>query len=389
MKNAPRTLGFLATALITTLWTATAFAGGYCDDKTPCPTGEVCMAGLCIPEARLCQTDASCTSWQKCDFTCPWLGQSTGGSTGTGSVDAGTAVSVDATMSDGGEAGKQMPAQDAGSGADPMPYPDDARGYSDIEYDVPPPASCPTTTGVCVVEPTKVALQDGCMAFCSAMLACGGSSTTSVDVDGGSTEPQPAPDASAGFAPPYPADAGASSDGGSGVYYNPDAADQLPPDVTTVPTEADLTQCVLFCSVIKLEKVAQPEFSAFEKCVAEFPACDTMKANCADESSAFEAAMSSDWLWSLGFGYFGTATSGNGDPKADSDTAVGPVLSDASSDAIGSGPGQESSKTTVDDSASSGCTAGAASSPNGPLGLVLMALAAVWLRRRQEVRARS
>jgi MYXO-CTERM domain-containing protein len=65
------------------------------------------------------------------------------------------------------------------------------------------------------------------------------------------------------------------------------------------------------------------------------------------------------------------------------------VLSDAATDGIGSGSGQESGNTTVDSSDSTGCTAGPASSPTGPLGLVLMALAAVWLRRRQEVRARS
>ncbi len=432
MKAMNWTTGLTAMAL---LWAANASALSYCDASNPCKLAtDTCLGSVCVPQAKLCKSTASCSTWQVCDFTCP-------GSANTTTTDpmpgGGSSGSADASSG----AVPPMPAMDAGSGiamppdAGEMPMPLDG-GTMDATPYTPP--NCPKDVGVCVVDPTKVATMPGCLDFCTGLTACnlasGGSSTGS----GGAPIPPPGPGGSGdsntpGFAPVPAACDGCSSDKMIPAPTDAGSTDSGPIGDTTSGS-GDLQQCVTMCSVLVLENIAHKELVAAEQCVAAYPtACSDMQSQCQSKIQDLGTAMMVDDSWTLGLfpgigggpvvvpanpdgGSTGSADAGStsgstdggsvfgdalttidaafggdgGGPKG-TDGATGGSTADAGSNSNGADGGLKNDSSTPIDlqpsassSAASACTAGRTTpaAPWGLAGLGLLCLAALGLRRR-------
>lgn len=392
------------------LLSAQAHALPFCDSKTPCSAGSQCFGWMCVPTASVCNPAApACAAWQSCDMTCKVMGQSSSGS-------GGTTTPVDAGSSGGssGSGSGAVPAQDAGSSSDPMPPPDADDAKSPMpEIDggpSQPPPECPKDIGLCLPDPAKIIVQDGCQAFCDTALKCGAlgggtSGSEPVDVppsaDGGSTEPMPAQDAGS-------ADAGAgfAPDSGEGKVPPPDGGPQT-------PDPAEMKLCLHMCSVIKLQGGAKAEFAAVEQCVAKNSQdCKGIETGCAAELDAFEKLMDKDaglQLALAGLGMGGTSASGGGstsDPiKGDaesqntgsdagasggsgdaftgSDTGGGaPRNPDAGTSDAGVKADTSTTAPAASSSSSDGCSAGPAAGEPAALALLLGGLFAVLRRRR-------
>jgi MYXO-CTERM domain-containing protein len=393
----------LAAGVATLLATGAAWATDYCYDKA-CPTaGDACHAGVCVPKDKVCKTDAGCKAWQKCDFTCPGGGVATsgGGTTTPGSTGCASSDGDACAAQDGGSAGGAPMPVDGGS-SDPGFKENGDTASGDVSQ--PPP--CPKDEGVCVVDLKKVPTQPGCADFCGAVVKCDfmGGKNSSGGSGGGPTDPPPqASDASSGM--PAMPDAGsapakdtsAASDAGSSDQAYPDASGvQPPPDSDNgEAAKAELEQCIQFCSVWKLENVAQPEFTSLAQCIAgKQNDCATLEAACKTQGEAFSQAIEKDMGWSLGLSIgFGEATSQAGTDKNADAGATGNASDGSTSAPRNPDASQASDAGTTPPAAgggnsgsSSGCTASASSSAS-PWALGLLAIFGLATIVRRRVRA--
>lgn len=408
-KNATRAL---ASSVALVLTAGTALATDFCYDKACSNPGDACHAGVCVPKDKLCKSDAGCKGWQRCDFSCPGgvmgSGTATPGSTGSGGGGTACASSDGDACSaqDGGSAGGAPKAPSPDGGSSDQAFQQDA---ASADVGAPPP--CPKDEGICVVDVKKLVIQPGCADFCTSALKCdllGGNGGTG----GNQTDPgePPAPkdsDASAG-APAYP-DAGSTpvpaQDAGAADRAKPDASGvQPPPDAGSGgggggPDQQ--AQCELFCSVWKLENVAQAEFASLAQCVAsKKDDCAGMNSACESLGETFGKAAEQDMTWSLGLGIgFGETTSQAGgtgsDKNADAGATYGcdscsgdgsnspraPDAGGAKADSVGASSGSSGTS-----SSSSGCTAGASSNAS-PWVLGLLAVFGLGAIVRRRVRA--
>ena len=333
----------------------------------------------------------------KCDFTCPGGMSSGGGSTGTSSSDASVTVAVDGiSWTDGGSSGSGS--SDAGSGnvpspdADNIPQPGDGLSSSDATP-IPDDAywvdyNCPKTTGVCVAVLSKVPVQAGCEALCSALVPCHlsfGSGTVSSS-SGGS---------SGGGVPPSSADAGQTDpsypDSASGTDMPPDFPDAASYDTNMPqydggpidPGPDAQAQCVAMCGVWVLDHTADTELAALETCVStqQPSGCSAIEKNCEAAAKAFMTAAEANDAWSLGLG----GSFSSSDSTATGGTKGGdasPALGAADAGATG-GTESNSAATSSGSTSSSGCTAGATSHNATGLSLLGLFASALILRRRR------
>ncbi|MEY3012011.1 MAG: hypothetical protein RIT45_746 [Pseudomonadota bacterium] len=400
----------LASLLAITLGSPSAFALQMCTDAAACASTETCHGGYCLPKTAQCKSDADCAAHQACDMTCPHGGWASGGSGTATSGSTGTGTSTDAPKegesgSGGGEA--PAPGDDGGSGSSGA-MPEDATSNS-------PP--CPTDVGICVVKFEKVKPTAACQALCNAAATCDlGDTSSGSSEPPQSTEPLPAPDADGGSssgggssgssgsgggsddAPdggssgaPIPSDGGSSggtddeADGGGAT----DPGGEVPVDDGKEDGASDQEACLMMCSVLELEGIAQNEMKALGTCVEANKAggCEAIEKNCATQSEAAEKAVNAQEdkleIAMAGFGGMSGSDSG-GDSKAggEANQETGGGGGGGTSNTAGNADdGATSGGGTSGGAGSAGCTASPVAGGNG-LALVLLALGALLFRRR-------
>jgi hypothetical protein len=352
----------------------------------------------------------------------------TGGGEVPPSTDAGSGVP--APPPDSGDSEKKMPPPPTdGGSSDPAPPEPADGGSTSTDATKPPPPGCPQDKGVCLADPPKVPVQPGCKDFCAAIVNCdklfgngsgssgGSSGSGSADAGSAGSAPKSSDGGSAGFAPKPPADAGsgeedqAPPDQDAGLWVS----DTVSTETTNGPDPGAMGQCILLCSIWKLEAVAATELKALEMCVAANKAtCQKLDAECTDKAKTFVAEAQKDDTWALALG-IPVASGGNstdppkggdagtigidaqggnpdsqqqaspdGGTRSDTGTNTGGTADAGATDTsvkADSGAAAGNATPAATPASSSGCTA--APSPRAGLGFgLLFALLALVLRRR-------
>ncbi len=374
----------LATLLALSTWTTDATALDSCSDGKGCKSGDVCHGGLCLPSSMICTSDAGCGSYEKCDFSCPH-----GGDISTTTVDTSPPSSGKAEPgeSSGSSEDKDEGGADFKAGGDEdQAEPAEGNGAKKPGEGAPvqpPPNSCPTAKGVCVVVPSKITASAACKSFCAVVSKCDFSAQTGKTVSGkGNSTPSTPPNATTPVPEPDKDDEGGDDEPSSDGSHSEDgdAGAPAPPSDGKGAVAIDASSCELACAIWQNKKVAVAETAALMQCVElnKTQTCKVLDTKCEAQAETLEKALEDNDIWMLalggGWGYSKATKSSNapsvGPPEAPNSNPGGQSESDGSAaHAI---------------SSSGGCTAG--TSPVGNQGaaafIIVLLAGAMMLRRR-------